>query len=111
MKIQLIKWGCRDSHACSSEDNRLELSGVGERPDIYIGFLELQKREDPDILFFPETKLDNNRLEKFRIKLGLMHMVAKDCNGQSGELELFWRCGVNLNLRWKGRMHIDATII
>ena len=48
--------------------------------------------------------------EKFGIKLGLVHMVAMDYNGQSGGLELFWRCGIKLSLRWKSRMNIDTTI-
>lgn len=30
-------------------------------------------------------------MEKFRYKLGMPHMVVKDCEGKSGELALFWK--------------------
>ena len=64
----------------------------------------------PDILFLSETKLTEKRLERFKIKLGLMHMVARDCDGKSGGVAMFLRRGINLSLRWKGRMHIDMTV-
>ena len=74
------------------------------------GILALQKKVDPDILFLSETKLDEARMEKFRWKLGLPHMIIKDCDGISGGLALFWRRGINVSLRWKGRMHIDVDV-
>jgi exonuclease III/phage terminase Nu1 subunit (DNA packaging protein) len=74
------------------------------------GLLALQKKEDPDILFLSETKLKGKKMEKFRNMLGLQHMLVKDCVGKSGGLALFWRRGINVELRWMGRMHIDVNV-
>jgi hypothetical protein len=57
-----------------------------------------------------ETKLDKKRMEKFRWMLGMPHMVVKDCQGKSGGLALLWKRGTDVELRWKGRMHIDAIV-
>jgi exonuclease III len=66
---------------------------------------------DPGILFLCETKLNQQRMEWLRWKLGLTHMVVKDCVGQgSGGLAMFWRDGVNLKARLKSKYHIDAEI-
>jgi exonuclease III len=83
---------------------------LGNGPAIR-SLLEFQKKEDPDVLFLSETKLDEKRLQWFKWKLGLVNMVAKDCDGQSGGLALFWRSDVNLTAGLKSRYHIDATII
>jgi exonuclease III len=82
---------------------------LGNGPAIR-GLLDLQKKVDPDILFISETKMDGKRLEWLRWKLGLTNMVAKDCEGQSGGLALFWRSSVNLKAGLKSRYHIDAEI-
>ena len=42
--------------------------------------------------------------------LGMPHMIVKKCDGRSGGLAMFWKRGVDLSLRWMGRMHIDVTI-
>lgn len=39
-----------------------------------------------------------------------MHMVARDCDGKSGGVALFWRRGIDLSLRWDGKIHIDTTV-
>jgi hypothetical protein len=73
------------------------------------GFLALQK-EDPDVLFLSETKLDKKGIEKLKYKLGMPHVVFKECEGRSGGLAMFWKRGINLSLRCLGRMHIDVEI-
>ena len=83
--------------------------GLGNRPAVG-GLLALQKKEDPDILFLSETKLKKKRMEKFRNMLGMQGMIAKDCDGKSGGLAMFWKRGVDVGLRWMGRMHIDVNI-
>jgi exonuclease III len=83
--------------------------GLGNGPAVR-GLLALQKKEDPDILFLSETKLDEARMQKFPWKLGLPNMIVKDCEGRSGGLALFWRQGINVSLRWMGRMHIDVDV-
>ena len=71
--MKIVAWNCRGM------GNGLAVSGL----------LDIQKKEVPDILFLSETKLTEKSLGKFRIKLGLMHMVARDCDGKSGGIALF----------------------
>jgi hypothetical protein len=54
--------------------------------------------------------LDEKRMEKFRWMLNFPHMVVVDCEGRSGGLALFWKRNINVELKWKGRMHIDAVV-
>ncbi|KAK1650518.1 hypothetical protein QYE76_068323 [Lolium multiflorum] len=56
------------------------------------------------------NQMDGKRLEWLRWKLGLTNMVAKDSDGQSGGLVLFWRNYVNLKAGLKSRYHIDSEI-
>jgi hypothetical protein len=53
------------------------------------GLLEFQKKEDPDVLFLSETKMDRSKLEWLRWKLSMPNMMVKDCVGQSGGLVIF----------------------
>jgi len=81
-KMKLIAWNCR---------------GLGNSLAIR-SLLNLQKEEDPNILFLSETKMDEKRIEGLRWKLGLMNLVVKDCKGKSGGLAIFWRKEINLQL-------------
>jgi hypothetical protein len=38
-------------------------------------------------------------------------MFVVDCKGRSGGLALFWRKGVDVRVRWKGRYHIDVDVV
>jgi exonuclease III len=84
--------------------------GCGNGPAVR-GLLALQKKEDPDVLFLSETKLDKKGIEKIKYKLGFPNVVFKECEGKSGGLAMFWKRGINLSLRWMGHMHIDVNII
>src|SRR6266542_3134999 len=83
--------------------------GMGNRPTVR-GLLELQKKVDPDILFLLETKLAKKGIEKLSYTLRMPHVVFQECDGKSGGLAMFWKHGINLRLRWMGRMHIDVDI-
>jgi exonuclease III len=88
----------------------LNCRGLGNRPAVR-GLLAHQKKEAPDILFLSETKLDEKGMEKFRWMLGMPHMIVQKCEGRSGGLVLLWKQGINVSLRWKGRMHIDVEVV
>jgi exonuclease III len=53
--MKLVAWNCR---------------GLGSRL-VVCSLLELQKKENADILFLSEMKLDKRRIEKFWWMLGL----------------------------------------
>lgn len=74
------------------------------------GLLNVQKEEDPDILFLSETKMDRATIQGFRWKLGLTNMTSKDCDGKSGGLAIFWQSGIDLHVRHISRMYIDAEV-
>lgn len=85
-----MKRGCEDSSAGPNEGHTWNCRGLSNGPAVQ-GLLALQKQEDPDVLFHSKTRLRENKMEKFRYKLGMPHMVVKDCEGKSGELALFWK--------------------
>lgn len=92
--MKIIVWNCR---------------GLGNGPAVR-GLLNLQKEKDPDILFLSETKMDRNRIQGFRWKLGMTNMVVKDCEGKSGGL-VFWKKDINLHLCTVSRLYIDVDVV
>lgn len=50
-------------------------------------------------------------MDFLRWRLNMPNMVAVDCVGRTGGLALFWRRGVDVGLRWKGRYHIDVVVV
>jgi exonuclease III len=84
--------------------------GLGNDPAVR-GLLDLQKKEDPDVLFLSETKMKRERIEWLKWKLGMPNMIVKDCNGQSGGLVIFWKNSVNVKLvGFVSKYHIDTEI-
>jgi exonuclease III len=62
--------------------------GVGNGPAVR-GLCDLINKEDPDVLFLSETKMDRRRIKGLRWKLGRPNVIVKDSVGQSGGLALF----------------------
>jgi len=93
--MKLIAWYCR---------------GLGTSLTIH-SLLDLQKEEDPDILFLSETKMNEKRIEGLRWKLGLTNLVVKDCKGKSGGLTIFSRKDINIHLRGDSRFYINADVV
>lgn len=93
--MKIVTWNCR---------------GLGNGPAVR-GLLAMQKEEDPDILFLSETKMDQNRMEGFRWKLGMDNVVVKKCEGKSGGLAIFWKKKVTLHLNAVSRLYIDVDVV
>jgi exonuclease III len=74
------------------------------------GLQDIKKREDPDVLFLSETKLDEKRMEKFQWLLGMPNMVVHNCDGKSGGLALLWKSDVDISIRDVKRLYIDVNI-
>jgi hypothetical protein len=55
--------------------------------------------------------MDRNKIEGLRWRLGLTNMVVKDCSGKSSGLAIFWRKGVNFQLRTVARLYIDGDVV
>ncbi|PNT67454.1 hypothetical protein BRADI_3g27555v3 [Brachypodium distachyon] len=77
--MEIVSWNCR---------------GLGNRPAVR-RLLELQKSENPDMVFLSETRLVKSKLERIRWMLGLPNLLARDCDETGG------RVGVKRE-RWKG---------
>ena len=75
------------------------------------GLLDLHKKEDPDVLFLSETKMEQCRLEWLRWKLNMTCLMVKNCEGQSGRLAMFWKKEVNQRIvGFMSKCHIDVEI-
>ena len=93
--MRITVWNCR---------------GLRNGP-IVRGLLDLQKQEDPDVLFLSEIRMDERGMETFKGMLGMGNMIVKECDGKSGGLALLWKREINLELHNYSRYHIDVEMI
>jgi hypothetical protein len=55
--------------------------------------------------------MTEEEMDRFRWSLNMPTLFAVGCKGRSGGLALFARKGVDVQLRWKGRYHIDVDVV
>ena len=68
-------------------------------------------KEEPDIVFLMETKVDKKEwIDKVKERCKLKHEVFVPSIGNSGNLALFWKDGVTLDVQSYTYDHIDAWI-
>jgi len=92
--MKLIMWNCQ---------------GLGNGLAIR-GLLDIQEQEAPDILFLSETKHEGKWLDWLRWKLEMPNLVTVGSVGTSGGLALFWRRGIELEVKSFSKYHIDSVI-
>jgi hypothetical protein len=71
--MRLIAWKCQ---------------GLENGPTVR-GLLDVQKKEDPNVLFLSKMKHNKRWMEGFRWRLNMPNMVVKDSEGTRDGLALF----------------------
>jgi hypothetical protein len=71
--MRLIAWNCQ---------------GLENGPAVR-GLLDVQKKEDPNVLFLSKMKHNKRWMEGFRWRLNMPNMVVKDSEGTRDGLALF----------------------
>ncbi|XP_071685392.1 uncharacterized protein [Lolium perenne] len=91
--------------------NILSLNCRGLGLDAAVGELrDLIRSYNPVVVFLSETKKRAKAMERIRWRLGFKHGVAVDCRGFSGGLALWWRDGIEVDVRPWCQYYIDAAI-
>jgi exonuclease III len=68
------------------------------------------KEKNPNLVFVMETKLQKNKMEGIRMKLGFDNMFVVDCVGKSRGLALFWGEEIRVEIQNFSHRHINAII-
>ncbi|XP_035551721.1 uncharacterized protein LOC118349890 [Juglans regia] len=71
---------------------------------------DLLRREDPDVLFLQETKLNAAKMEFYRVRFKFNCCLTVDAVGRSGGLALLWKQDVPLSILSYSASHIDAML-
>jgi hypothetical protein len=69
------------------------------------------KKEDPDIVFLMETRLELRCLEFLRVRLGMRGCFGVDRHGYGGGLALLWSSSAAVHIKSYSNHHIDADVV
>uniref|UniRef100_A0A7N2KXV8 DUF4283 domain-containing protein n=1 Tax=Quercus lobata TaxID=97700 RepID=A0A7N2KXV8_QUELO len=70
----------------------------------------LVQRWDPEVIFLMETKKKIAGMKKVKLKLGFVNGFYVQRQGRGGELAMFWRKEVNLEIKSYSKYHIDVVV-
>jgi len=73
-------------------------------------FLEIQKRERPDVFFLSKTHLGKAKAEILKRKLGCDHFIIHESDGRSGGLLMLWRKDIVIQNQGVSQYFIDVVI-
>lgn len=90
-----ICWNCRGTGAAST---------VKELKEITLKY-------KPHLVFLSETKPKSSKLLNLKRRLSFDEMYVVDCNGRSGDLCLFWKKSVNVEILYSDCNVIHSYII
>ena len=68
------------------------------------------KEKRPDIVFLMKTKMQRNKMENIRLKLGFSNMFVVDCVGKGGGLGLLWGENVVMEIQNYSHRHINSIV-
>ena len=92
--MKIVAWNCH---------------GLGNHKAVR-GILDVQRRENPDVLFLSETKLDEKRMKKICWLLDMPNMAIHSSNGKSGGLALFWDESMYVSIQDVNERWIDVFV-
>ena len=88
----------------------LNCRGLGN-PETVSELLKIVRREDPNIVFLMETRLDSRKLEFLRVRLGMAGCLGVDRHGLGGGLALLWSSAITVYIKNFSHHHIDADVV
>ena len=80
--MRILSWNCR---------------GVGRALTIR-AIKTLARSEGPDVLFLSKTKINSPKVDRLKRSLGFADSFCLDYVGRAGDLALFWKLGVDLEV-------------
>ena len=87
----------------------LNCRGLGN-PETVRELRLLVKKEDPQVVFLSETRLEVSSIEWIRIQLGMRGALGVQRLGYGGGLALLWSQDTDLSIKSYSLSHIDAVV-
>jgi hypothetical protein len=68
------------------------------------------KIKKPQLVFIMETRMQQNKADRLRSKLGFDNCFVVDSKGKSGGMMLFWNSSSGVEIQNYSRRHINAVV-
>lgn len=103
------QWRLLSNPVGSNESYKLNYRGL-ENPCTIKTLRKGIQQEEPILVFFMETKLNKEKIEKVRDQCNFDHSWVVPSLGKSGGLALFWMDGVTVEVLSAEQSHIDTLV-